>query len=279
MEVKNSFFKGLNKDNSKSLYQADNYFDALNISIITNDGLSTGSVQNNKGLRIDFTLPTTAGVSYEVNSEEGTIVMPGFTGTNLVILGGTSYDNYLIIFSTDPVSGGDQIWRFTYNEATGLVTTTELIYYRDLNFSRNNRIKAFVRKESDKFIRLYWNDMGLNPMRTLNLVGTAADIQLTRYRTIDLNAKVNFELPILKEILNGNLPNGRIGYFYRLISKAGSMTTFSPISNLIDLNNGNENGMYEFYPEDNNVFKNDKAANDDIQRRLDFSSEKALNKQ
>jgi len=54
------------------------------------------------------------------------------------------------------------------------------------------------------------------------------------------------------------------------------MTTFSPVSNLIDLNNGNENGMYQFYPDSGNDFKNDEAANDAEKRRLDFSSEKAL---
>jgi hypothetical protein len=271
-------FKSLNQDISKSKYSPDNYFYGLNIQTVTTTGLSTGSIQNTIGNRLEFVIPDIPTFTYEVGSETGSKVIPALT--NLEIIGWTSYSNYLIIITCSGIYG--QVWRVQYNESTNqliglsgnnLVPGNHLIYNRELNFSNTKRIKCFVREESSKFIRLYIND-GLGEMKSLNLAGTNAEILETRVRTIEIHAKNNFKLPILQEILNGNLPNCRIGYFYRLISKEGSITSFSPISNLIDLNNGNEAGLYQFYPENPIEFK-DENQNIEAQKRLDFSSEKA----
>jgi len=281
-DTTNTFYKGIDKNISKQKYNNQSYFHADNIQIVTSDNLSTGAVVTTKGTRLEFNIPSILQTQYENGSEEGTVTIP--LQQNLEVIGGVGYDNFVILFTCND-SGYGQVWKVEYDESTGnpiglvansLVVSTHLIYNRFLNFRRTNRIKAFIRKEDSKFIRLYWNDMNLNPMRSLNLIGTPAQIIETRVRTIDLNPRINFQLPILKEFLVGDLPNGRIGYFYRLISKDGSITTFSPISNLLDLNNGNENGLYQFYPEDNIKFKNDKAANDAEQRRLEFSSDKAV---
>ena len=54
---KNSYFKGLNKDNSKSKYDPSNYYDAKNLKVITHKGLSTGSIENEKGNALAFKIP------------------------------------------------------------------------------------------------------------------------------------------------------------------------------------------------------------------------------
>lgn len=52
------YTKGLNKDLSKDKYNNQNYFDANNIRIITSGGLSTGSIENEKGNKLLFDFPT-----------------------------------------------------------------------------------------------------------------------------------------------------------------------------------------------------------------------------
>lgn len=275
MDTVNTFL-GLNQDTSKAKYKQGDYYDALNVEIVTTTGLSTGAITNTKGTRLVFTIPNISAATYEIGSETGNKVIPPLS--NLEILGSTSYDNIVLVFTGK--NGYGQIWKLEYNESTGtinglvgnsLVQATHMIYNRYLNFQNTHRIKAFVRKESSKFIRLYFND-GLNPFRSFNLADpNPLEIKV---RTLDIHPLVNHKLPVVQELLNGNLPNCRIGYFYRLISRSGSTTTFSPTSNLIDLNNGNEAGLYEFYPESPIEWKDEKE-NADEKRRLDFSSEKA----
>ncbi len=64
------YTKGLNKDLSKDKYSNQNYFDANNIRIITSDGLSTGSIENEKGNKLLFSFPT-VGKRIKVNINFG----------------------------------------------------------------------------------------------------------------------------------------------------------------------------------------------------------------
>jgi len=60
---KNTFNKGLNKSTSKGKYQADNYYNATNLRVVTdNEGLSTGAIINIKGNDLAFTIPSTSPV-------------------------------------------------------------------------------------------------------------------------------------------------------------------------------------------------------------------------
>lgn len=64
------YTKGLNKDLSKDKYNNQNYFDANNIRIITSDGLSSGSIENEKGNKLLFSFPT-IGKRIRVNIDFG----------------------------------------------------------------------------------------------------------------------------------------------------------------------------------------------------------------
>ena len=53
--IKNSFTAGMDRDSSKNKYDNTHYFDANNIRIITQDGLSSGAIENVKGNRVRIT--------------------------------------------------------------------------------------------------------------------------------------------------------------------------------------------------------------------------------
>lgn len=58
MQTKYGFLKGLNQDLSPSKFDNNNYYDALNIRVVTDSGLSTGSITNELGNELLFSLPT-----------------------------------------------------------------------------------------------------------------------------------------------------------------------------------------------------------------------------
>ena len=117
----NTYIKGLNKDNSRSKYDPSNYYDALNIKVITNGGLSTGSVETEKGNKLSFTIPNIPETTYEyINGNSETVPEQ----TNLRIIGWCTVSNYVVLFTTTLGGGVGQIWRFQYEEKTDTIITT-----------------------------------------------------------------------------------------------------------------------------------------------------------
>lgn len=57
-----TYIKGLDKDTSKTKFRESSYFDARNIKVITQDGLSTGSIENEKGTIAAFEIPNTENI-------------------------------------------------------------------------------------------------------------------------------------------------------------------------------------------------------------------------
>ena len=78
-KAKVSYSKGLNKDASLSKYDPSNYFNARNIKILTDTGLSTGSIINEQGNSYSFKLPSTSQVTIDG------VTVP--VQTNLYIIG------------------------------------------------------------------------------------------------------------------------------------------------------------------------------------------------
>ncbi len=74
MEQVNVFKKGMNKDLSLSLLNSELYFDAQNMTLITDQGQTTGSIQNSKGNLFSIVLPDTSNVSeliFDTNASSG----------------------------------------------------------------------------------------------------------------------------------------------------------------------------------------------------------------
>lgn len=66
----------MNKDLSRDLITPEYYFDAQNMTLITENGQSTGSIQNTKGNLLSVTLPNTSNVpeiTIDPNNDSGDI--------------------------------------------------------------------------------------------------------------------------------------------------------------------------------------------------------------
>ncbi len=89
-----TYSKGLNQDDSRSKYSPENYYYLLNGKVITETGLSSGSVTNEKGNTLSFTIPSTAPV-YEITIADGytapsQLNVTTSSGSYLVALSGTT---------------------------------------------------------------------------------------------------------------------------------------------------------------------------------------------
>jgi len=56
-KLKNSFIKGMNQDTSKSKYDNNNYYKGTNIKVLTEEGLSSGNIENEDGNILSFNIP------------------------------------------------------------------------------------------------------------------------------------------------------------------------------------------------------------------------------
>jgi hypothetical protein len=72
------FTGGINKDLAKDKYSNKNYFDANNIKVITDAGMSTGSIENEKGNSLLFRFPT-VGARYKVTIATANVIIGGHT--------------------------------------------------------------------------------------------------------------------------------------------------------------------------------------------------------
>ena len=111
-QSKVGYTKGLNKDLSKDKYSNQHYFDANNIRVITSDGLSTGSIENEKGNKLLFSFPT-VGKRIKVNINfgvsTGSITLNATTVSYDVSQNNESFYNELISTGTIAtlISNGD----------------------------------------------------------------------------------------------------------------------------------------------------------------------------
>lgn len=262
----NSFSKGINQDLAKTVYKEGNYLDALNITLLTDSGLSTAVIQNKKGNKLQIKFPEIIpGATYEFGGEypqvipaqenlkaiEGIAVTEGngvqtlffFTKSNTV--GNLSDNGYGQIWkcnflgTTDNIAGAINGYELTVNG--------HMMYNRDLNFSSVERIKALVKYENQNFSRIYWTD-GINPVRSINTIGSLSTVLQTPVRSLNLVSDVNLDSPVIKRLIKGELPEGRYQLAYRLLSKNGDLTNFSTCSNLIDVIEGDEFNSEFGYP-------------------------------
>lgn len=66
MQQKFGFLKGLDRDNSPSKHDFNSYYDGLNIRVVTDDGLTTGSITNELGNELLFKIPSVVGTTYVI---------------------------------------------------------------------------------------------------------------------------------------------------------------------------------------------------------------------
>jgi hypothetical protein len=171
-----------------------------------------------------------------------TILGWGYYNDNLVMISCFRNSN-----SEDPQDTEGFIWDCKYDNATNeivssqietqnyLLPLTTLKYAGKLNLSRQYAINEHLkcRYESTEIMRLIWTDWNQN-LRLCNLFDPqiwATPEELFSYIPIHLPQK-----PIVSRvIIGGTLPTAKYQYFYQLFSSQGAESSYSPVSNLINL--------------------------------------------
>lgn len=135
-KAKNTFIGGLDQDTSKSKYSNTKYYRGTNIKVLTEEGLSTGNIENEDGNTLSFTLPDLAPVikiqfaDVEEPVSDSIVIsyLHPTTGviTNITVTGGdveTLYKNLNIALEpllTDKtiklINSGSYILLFTYQD-------------------------------------------------------------------------------------------------------------------------------------------------------------------
>lgn len=262
----NTFTGGINQDLAKTIYKQGNYLDALNITLLTDGGLSTAVVQNKKGTKLQIQFPTTIpAATYESNREYPQVV-PAQENIKVIeglaITDGSGVQNLFFITKSNTVgnpndNGYGQIWRCNFLGTTDnilgaingfeLTVNNHMMYNRDLNFKFVERIKAIGKYENENFSRIYWTD-GINPLRSINTIGSLQSLLNIPVRTLNIVSESNLDTPVISRLIKGSLPEGKYQLAYRLLSKSGDLTNFSTCSNLIDVIEGNEFNSELGYP-------------------------------
>lgn len=250
-------YKGMNQDLLKDKQSLDLYYDANNIRIIDNTPQSLGGVSNEKGNKLLFTIPSPV-----VNSN-GTITygdksltfklktgnellnsnLPSISGIQRGI-GNTLTKDGFILFSTDN-NGFDCIWEVI--EILEGNYDLKLLYCRNLGFSSNNPIQAVFNYENENIQKIYWVD-GINQLRFLNIKHSILNgdpEELIDLKSSSINMVGDYSLSQIKlsnKFGGGTHTSGMIQYAYNLYNLNGSQTTISPLSELIPLDKGANNG-------------------------------------
>lgn len=95
MDQTNIFKRGMNKDLSISLLNSELYFDAQNMTLVTEQGQTTGSIQNSKGNLFSVALPDTT------NVVELTLDTDGSSGDiEIIITTSTTYPAFTIAYNS-----------------------------------------------------------------------------------------------------------------------------------------------------------------------------------
>jgi hypothetical protein len=176
---KNTWIGGMDQDTSKSKFQPNKYYELRNAHIVTHEGLSTGSIENEKGTSLTITLPA-IGSSSSLGLSN--VSFSAQAQADIKIIGWTFYRDDLIVISTTSDGTTDNVghvWLIPFNIGTGQPSTTitvaaHLRYVGPLNLNPNNRIKKIICRyefgtsSTGGVYKIYWTD-GKNLIRHLNL--------------------------------------------------------------------------------------------------------------
>ena len=251
----NTFTKGILNDPGDLSPVEGSYLDSKNIRIIANENPGESGINVNvKGnlFSFDLELPPRT---------------PGDDPVPAVPIGHASIRNDLYIFATynfdknpgnivgtgelNPTSmAGGGIFKITFDLVTDEVTNINLIYENQfLNLSVQHPIEAVGRFETQGVQRLYFTD-NFNPVRTINVADP--NVMSVQPDDLQLSPSTTFSKPEILEVVNsGSLPAGMYQYAYRLVTKSGSQSRFSPFTGFLHVVAASELGdPYWTYTED-----------------------------
>lgn len=220
-----SFIKGIDKDASVNRYPNDAAYHIENFRFITDEGLTTLSLENIKGTSLVLTMPT-----------------------NYLIWGHVVLRDTLVILSINANKVGedttDRIYTTTINE-DGTLNAITAIYTGNLGFSLANKITSVVGVyESEDIQKIYWADE-VNPLKYANIADP--DIATKDATWFDYIPAFDFATITINSIGIGSLQSGVVQYAYQLYNLYGSSTYFSTPTNLIPLSSSASTGVDSFF--------------------------------
>jgi len=115
MNTQNTYSKGMNKDLSPYKMSNGHYEDMRNFKVVTDSGSSFGAIVNEKGNRLDFTIPSLGGV-YSLDLDVAT------SETGIININGTPYFISFASDATATVIGKALQEHFSANIANGEFT-------------------------------------------------------------------------------------------------------------------------------------------------------------
>ena len=250
MESKNTFYKGLNQDNSRSKFEPTSYYDALNIRITTDAGLGNLSIQNEKGNTLILSFPDIPGnypnvLEYKDGTTRTTL---SISKENLKIVGHAIINDEIVICTTtsideNPVNQQCQIWlvKFTNDleqiqgSTLNEISLDDLKYNDVLNFSTAHRLECVGRYENSRTKNFYFTD-NYNTFKSINLALTKEELALLKPELLDIKQSTYLSLPIITDIGSGNLPTAStVQIAYRLVNKTLGTGLYSFATNPICL--------------------------------------------
>lgn len=254
----------MNKDIAESKNPIQFYYDAHNLRFITNQEVITGGFSFEKGNDLVLTIPipiinpSTLSINYGTSSLDynaNTSVQPRneleatyyisdnnyrISGRQQIIGHCIIRDN-IILFTTDN-NGFDCIWKVNDENYT-----LELLYLRNLGFNTANPIQAINNYENKSIDKIYWVD-GNNQMRFVNIYqstlnGDIENLIDLSFNNINMVGTFELDQPEIIGINQGGIHTaGMIQYAYNLYRINGSQTKISPLTELIALDKGDNNG-------------------------------------
>jgi len=265
------FFKGLNQDAAKNKYDPNTYEYASNWRVVTGEGLSSGSLENEKGTVLSFRVPDVP----QMYLSDGTLIP---AQNNLQIIGLGSLLDTIIVFTTNetsdtPASSYGQIWSCIYDEATNSITgldsngyltvANHLKYNNILNFSSYHTIKRIIgRYENKNTQRVYFTD-NYNSVRVFNIADS--DPLNIDPGLLDLATDTILSQPVPIDIGTGSLPAGTmIQFSYRLLSEGGAESLYAPVSVLYPL------AKTDIHTGDYKSFQGDGASGTDFTKSVTY---------
>lgn len=332
MGVHQNSFSKLNRDLAISKYKSDEYYDARNMHLITHEGLTTGSMETERGTKLNFKFPNlgkvfklvlnghggvtltvihednssytlvvgilptgstgdandvlyanlmsnqnilndiTAG-SFQIIKREDSVVivtlndLKGLTSqqpallsittevgaiNNLTLIGGKSYRDYLILFTTSNIPSETlrvgtittgQIWKVKYNQVTEqiegavnleLVPSEHLFYNNYIDLRIDYKITDIeIEYRSDEFFKVYWVDT-YNHIRHINIANNSS-LGLNPDQ-LDMVNDVEFgDINITSINEGGSYKSGMVQYAYNYYNVNGVESRYSPITGFIPL--------------------------------------------
>ena len=181
-----------------------------------------------------------------------TILGQGYYNDNLVIITCAVNSN-----QSEPTNTEGFIWDIKYDNATNTVISTSLDglfllpqptlkYAGKLNLSREYAINKHLkcRFENIEVARVTWTDW-YNDLRICNVLDP--QIYSTPETLFSYTPEHFPQKPIVRALIGGGtLPTGKYQYWYQLSSNQGATSTYSPVSNLINLFPGIVTGVSAF---------------------------------